>query len=104
MKSNVQGSKGAKAWRFTVQTSRRGPLDPEPSDRTLGPSARTLGPLDLWTLGPSRSAREVPRFRVHFDLLALFNKERHADHQSGFERRVLRDAAACGIAPDARLA
>jgi len=50
-----------------------------------------------------RAAREFARLGMDFDLLALFDEQRHADLETGLERGGLGHAAAGGVAADARL-
>src|SRR5207248_6370712 len=50
-----------------------------------------------------RPGHKLPRLRGHLDLLTLFDEERHADFQAGFELSGFGHAAAGGIAAHARL-
>src|SRR5262245_51751524 len=83
------------------QTPTRPPSQlPTPWDLGVG-SALGFG---AWSLGFDLCAPcELPCLRMHLDLLALLDEERHADFQAGLECRQLGDAAAGGVAADTGL-
>src|SRR5258708_9452371 len=51
----------------------------------------------------SRPGHKLPRLRGHPDLLTLFDEERHADFQAGFERGGVGHASPGGVAAHAGL-